>query len=108
MTTDSINQAVCLRFDSDVNKLSAILEEEKSRQNVTETIVAFGRGKTPLDSSAYYLNFAAEAIAYQKVQQYQNSLNGKSRLRSDLSVLASKIVRAKSEIKQALIFYEKE
>ncbi len=104
---DTINQKVLQRFDGDINNLSAILEELKTRQHVTKTVVAYGRGETPLDSAAYYLNFAAEASAYQKVQTYSSNQTGRSQLKSDLITLASKILRAKSEIKQALIFYEK-
>lgn len=108
-----INQSVCIRFDADLDKLSIILEEIKKRSHVTETVVAFGQGDTPLDSAAYWLNYAAEANAYQKIQDYtpqnisESSLSSpfvsaKSRLSSDLNVLQGKIIRAKNEIRKAL------
>lgn len=111
-----INQQVCNRFDVDIARMSAILEEEKSRQNITQTIVAYGRGDTPLDSAAYYLNYAAEAVAYQKVQDYtpslgqanpQNAVNiSANNLKSDLKILQGKILRAKTEVKKVLDYYE--
>ena len=111
-----INQKVCLRFDEDLNKLSAILEELKERFNVTETVVAFGQGDTQLDSAAYWLNYAAEAVAYQKIQDYTPSLNlsnlsgsftiQTNSLKGDLGVLRNKILRAKAEVKEAVDEYE--
>lgn len=113
-----INQSVCDRFDMDINKLSAILEEEKFRQQVTKTVVAYGQGNTPLDTAAYYLNYAAEANAFQKVQDYTPQIaNGKnlaggvnasiSNLKSNLQTVKGKILRAKTEIKKAISYYEK-
>lgn len=111
-----INQKVCLRFDEDLNKLSAILEELKRRNNVTETVVAFGQGDTQLDTAAYWLNYAAEAVAYQKIQDYTPSLNLSNlsgsitvrlnELRGDLGVLKNKVLRAKTEVKKAVDEYE--
>lgn len=107
-----INQKVSSRFDGDVAKLSAILEELKSRKNVTKTVVAFGQGDTPLDNAAYWVNYAAEAVAYQKIQSYAPQINGnditgpinssKSELRGSLGVLAGKILKAKGEVAKAI------
>ncbi|OGE44355.1 hypothetical protein A3B45_03695 [Candidatus Daviesbacteria bacterium RIFCSPLOWO2_01_FULL_39_12] len=112
-----INQKVCSRFDEDLNKLSVILEELKRRNGVTETVVAFGQGDTQLDTAAYWLNYAAEAVAYQKIQDYTPSLNLSSlsgsftiqinSLKGDLGVLKNKILRAKSEVKKAVDQYDK-
>lgn len=97
--------------------MAAILEEEKSRQHITSTTVAYGQGSTPLEEAEYYLNYAEEAVAYQKIQDYtpqiqsgnlssgvQSSLN---RLTSDLGVLQNKVLKAKLEINTALNYYEK-
>ena len=113
----TINQDICANFDQEINKMSAILEEEKRRQNINSTRVAYGSGNTPMDNAEYYLNYAEEAVAYQKIQDYtpqisgghlsggiQSSLNN---LLSDLSVLQGKILKAKSEINNALNYYEK-
>lgn len=112
-----INQRVCSRFDEDLNKLSAILEELKRRNGVTETVVAFGQGDTQIDTAAYWLNYAAEAVAYQKIQDYTPSLNlsnlsgsityRKNELKGDLEVLKNKIIRAKTEVKKAVLEYDK-
>jgi hypothetical protein len=109
---NQVNQTVCARFDVDIAKLSAILEEEKSRRKVTKTVVAYGQGNTPLDSASYYLNYAAEAVAYQKIQDYtpqiyagnlaapvNSSINN---LEADLQTVLGKILRAKNEIKKSL------
>lgn len=116
LTLQEINQQVCLRFQEDLNKMAAILDEEKRRQNVTKTIVAYGQGNTPLDAAAYSLNFAAEALAYQKAQNYTPNISGgnlsgavntsSGNLRSDLGVLKGKILNAQAAIKKALD-YEK-
>jgi len=113
---DKVKQ-VCSRFDEDLNKLSVILEELKRRNGVTETVVAFGQGDTQLDTAAYWLNYAAEAVAYQKIQDYTPSLNLSSlsgsftiqinSLKGDLGVLKNKILRAKSEVKKAVDQYDK-
>lgn len=112
-----INQRVCAKFDEDLNKLSVILEELKRRNGVTETVVAFGQGDTQLDSAAYWLNYAAEAVAYQKIQDYTPTLNLSNlsgsftieinSLKGDLGVLKNKILRAKSEVKKAINQYDK-
>lgn len=111
-----INQKVCSRFDQDLTNLSAILEELKRRNGVTKTVVAFGQGDTQIDTAAYWLNYAAEANSYQKIQDYTPSpnlsnlsgsityrMNG---LKGDLGVLKNKIIRAKTEVKKAVDEYE--
>jgi len=112
---NSINQKVCLGFDVETSRLAAILEEEKSRQNINKTIVAYGQGDTPMDQAAYYLNYAVEAVAYQKVQDYTPQIGGNlklglnssvNNLKSDLKTTQGKILRAKLEIKKALDYYE--
>ncbi|MDD2822834.1 MAG: hypothetical protein PHQ59_02010 [Candidatus Daviesbacteria bacterium] len=113
----NINQTVCNRLELDINKLSAIFEELKSRENVTNTIVAYGQGSTPLDTAAYYLNYAAEALAYQRAQDYTPAIGGgnlksainysSNNLKSNLGTLQNKILRAKSEVKKAINAYEK-
>lgn len=113
----NINQAVCDRFESDLDKMAAILDEEKSRQAVTKTVVAYGQGSTPLDSAAYSLNYAAEALAYQRSQDYTPNINStnltgainnsSANLKSNLQILRTKILNAKAEIKKAVNYYEK-
>lgn len=112
-----INLQVCSRFDIDVAKMAAILEEEKARQHITATVVAYGQGDTPLDTAAYYVNFAAEAVAYQKIQDYtpqiqKNNLGksvsiSKANLKASLQTLQGKIIRAKKETQKAIDYYEK-
>ena len=114
-TIKTINQDVCIGFDTEVNKMAAILDEEKARQKVTATRVAYGQGDTPLDTAEYYLNYAEEAVAYQKIQDYTPSLSGSSygvsesldNLLGSLSVLQGKLLKAKTEINTALNYYEK-
>lgn len=111
------NQSVSSRFDGDVAKLSAILEELKSRKNVTETVVAFGQGDTPLDNAAYWVNYAAEAVAYQKIQNYTPQISATSyvgpinsssnQLKASLEVLRGKIIKAKGEVQKALDYVQK-
>lgn len=111
-----VNHKICDRFDSDVAKMAAILEEEKRRQNITRTTVAYGQGNTPLDSAAYWLNYAAEAVAYQKSQDYTPNLSGnlknglinsENNLNNDLGMLRNKILKAKTEVGIAINHYEK-
>lgn len=99
---DPVNQKVCDRFQEDVNKLAAIMDELRERKGITETRVAFGGSDTPIKQADYWVNFAAEAIAYQRVQKY--SL--KSDLRFSLETLKNKVLRAKGEAGKALD-YEK-
>lgn len=95
------NKAVCDRFETALNQMSDILDKEKTRQGVTDTVVAYGRGNTPLDSAAYYLTYAAEAVSYQRSLNF----NSQSSLKINLLTLQSKVERAKTEIKKALDYY---
>ncbi len=97
------NQKVCDRFEENTRHLSAVMDELRSRQGITETRVAFGGSDTPVKNADYWINFAAEAIAYQRVHKYSS----KGALKSDLTVLQGKIVRAKAEVKKALNYYDK-
>lgn len=111
------NQAVCDRFEMDLDKMAAVLDEEKSRQGITNTVVAYGQGSTPLDSAAYSLNYAAEALAYQRSQDYTPNISGtnlagvinnsSANLKSNLQILRTKILNAKTEVKKAINAYEK-
>lgn len=110
-----INQAICERFDDDMAKLSAILTELRVRENMEDklTKVAFGQKDNQIEIAEYWVNYAAEAIAYQKIQDYtpqiysttdlsSSVLNSKARLKGDLNVLISKILQAKDEVRKAL------
>lgn len=116
-TLYNINQIVCNRFATEINKMAAILEEEKTRLGVTQTVVAYGQGDTLLDSAAYSLNYAAEALAFQKAQDYTPDLQGTNlpqavnnsaaNLKGKLKTLQNKILQAKTAINKALDYYEK-
>lgn len=95
---NQINQKVCDRFEGDVVKLAAIMEELRRRKGITETRVAFGGVDTPIKNADYWITFAAEAVAYQKDQKYFS----KNELRNSLEVLKNKILRAKEEVKRVL------
>ncbi len=95
---DQVNQKVCNRFEEDVSRLSAIMEELKNRQGIKETRVAFGGIDTKVKSGDYWVNFAAEAIAFQRVQKYSS----KNELRYSLEGLKGKILKAKNEVGKAL------
>lgn len=95
---DQINQKVCNRFEEDLVKMAAIMEELRRRKGITETRVAFGGIDTPIKSADYQITYAAEALAYQRAQKY-TSLND---VRYSLQTLAGKILRAKAEVKKAL------
>ncbi len=112
-----VNQKECALLDQSVAKLSAIMEELKARTNITKTVVAYGQGDTPIDSAAYLVNYAAEAVAYQKIQDYTPTLSGSdasgvslattityqiNRMQGDLSVLRGKILRAKTGVAGAI------
>ncbi|OGE27370.1 hypothetical protein A2867_00660 [Candidatus Daviesbacteria bacterium RIFCSPHIGHO2_01_FULL_40_11] len=100
-STDSlyqINQKVCDRFEEDVTKLAAIMEELRRRKGITETRVAFGGVDTQIKSADYQITYAAEALAYQRAQKYSS----KAQLRSSLEVLKNKILKAKGEVRKAL------
>jgi len=95
---DQINQKVCDRLEADTSHLAAIMDQLKERKGITETRVAFGGSDTPIKQADYWVNFAAEAIAYQRVQQY----SGSASLRSNLQGLAGKVLKAKEEVGIAL------
>ena len=95
---DVLNQKVCNRFEVDLNRLAAIMEELKMRKGITETRVAFGGVDTPIKSADYQITYAAEAMAFQRAQKYSS----KERLKSDLGVLAGKVLRAKTAVGKAL------
>jgi len=99
--TDSlyqINQKVCDRFEVDVLKLAAIMEELRRRKGITETRVDFGGVDTKIESADYQVTYVAEALAFQRAQKYSSQ----AQLRSSLGVLKNKILRAKSEVGKAL------
>lgn len=95
---DDSNQKVCSRFEADVVKLAAIMEELRRRKGITETRVAFGGVDTQIKSADYWITSAAEAVAYQRIQKYSS----KNELRSSLEVLKSKILKAKAEVGKSL------
>lgn len=97
-TLNDVNQKVCDRFETDVTKLAAIMEELRRRKGITETRVAFGGVDTQIKSADYWVTFTAEALAYQKAQKYSS----KNELKSSLEILRNKILKAKSEVKNAL------
>lgn len=92
------NQKVCDRFEEDLSKMAAIMEELRRRKGILETRVAFGGVDTPIKSADYQITFAAEAVAYQKAQKYSS----KSQLRSSLETLKNKVLKAKNEVGKAL------
>ena len=93
-----INQKVCDRFEGDMVKRAAIMEELRRRKGVTETRVAFGGVDTQIKSADYQVTFAAEALAFQRAQKFSS----KSVLKANLLGLQSKILRTKSEVRKAL------
>lgn len=93
-----VNQSVCDRFEEDTVRLSAIMEEIRRRQGITETRVAYGNVDTPIERADYWVTYAAEAIAFQRAKKYSS----KASLKSDLVVLQNKIIRAKGEVKKVL------
>lgn len=95
---DDINQKVCSRFEDDVAKLAAIMEELRRRKGIVETRVAFGGVDTQIESADYSITFAAEAVAFQKAQKYTS----KSELKYSLEGLKNKVLRAKTEVGKAL------
>lgn len=100
-TTDTlyqINQQVCDRFEGDLSKLAAIMEELRRRKGIQETRVAFGGVDTQIKSADYQVTYAAEALAFQRAQKYFS----KAQLRSSLEVLKNKILKAKAEVRKAL------
>lgn len=93
-----VNQKVCDRFEEDIVKLAAIMDEVRDRKGIKETRVAFGGLDTSIKNADYLVTYAAEALAYQRAQQYSSP----SQLRSSLEVLRGKILKAKSEIGRVL------
>ena len=98
ISLDSINQKVCDRFEEDVARMAAIMEEYRDRNGIKETRVAFGGIDTNVKSADYWITYGAEAIAYQRIQKYSNT----SGLRSSLEILAGKILRAKKQVGKVL------
>lgn len=95
---NQINQKVSDRFEGDLTKLAAIMEELRRRKGITETRVAFGGVDTPIKSADYWVTYGAEALAFQRAQKYSS----KAQLRSSLEVLKNKILKAKAEVRKAL------
>lgn len=95
---DDVNQKVCNRFEEDLVKMAAIMEELRRRKGITETRVAFGGIDTPIKAADYQITYAAEALAFQKAQKFST----KEDLKYSLQILAGKILRAKNEARKAL------
>ncbi len=95
---NDINQKVCTRFEEDLSRLAAIMEEVKNRQGITETRVAFGNVDSPIEKADYWITFAAEASAYQRAQKFSTE----NQLRASLQTLKAKVLRAKTEVGKAL------
>lgn len=95
---EEVNQKVSLRFEEDVSKLAAIMEELRERKGIKETRVAFGGIDNQIKSADYWVTFAAEAIAFQKAQKYLSQTT----LKSSLQALAAKVRRAKNEVRKVL------
>lgn len=104
-----VNQRVCDRLQEDINRLSAIMDEVRSRQDIDETRVAYGQVDTPIENADYWVNWAAEAIAYQRIQDYTPVLGSEAalpkaitaemnNLRVGLNTLAGKVSKAKAEV----------
>lgn len=93
-----VNQKVCSKFDDDLSKLAAIMEELRRRKGIVETRVAFGGVDTAIESADYSITYAAEAVAFQKAQKYSS----KSELKYSLEGLKNKILKAKTEVGKAL------
>lgn len=95
---DEVNQKICSRFEEDMSRLAAIMEEVRRRKGITETRVAFGGIDDAIKSADYQITFAAEAIAFQRAQKYSTA----NQLRSQLEVLKGKVLRAKAQVGRAL------
>ncbi|MDD5416160.1 MAG: hypothetical protein PHE48_04115 [Candidatus Daviesbacteria bacterium] len=98
VTLNDVNQKVCDRFEGDMVKLAAIMEELRRRNGITETRVAFGGVDTQIKSADYQVTYAAEALAFQRAQKYSSE----SALRNSLGILKNKILKAKNEVGKAL------
>ncbi len=97
-TPYDMNQKVCVRFEEDLSKLAAIMEELRRRKGILETRVAFGGVDTAIESADYSITYAAEAVAFQRVQKFSSN----SQLKSSLEGLRNKILKAKSNVGKAL------
>lgn len=108
-----VNLKIANRFEVDAFKLASIMDEYKRRKAINETRVAYGNVNTPVEQADYWVNFAAEAVAYQKIQDYtpygisetnmSEPINSSiSRMKSDFSVLRGKILKAKSQVEGVL------
>ncbi|MBI2338034.1 hypothetical protein HYU95_02520 [Candidatus Daviesbacteria bacterium] len=95
---DDVNQKVCSRFEAEVVKLAAIMEELRRRKGIQETRVAFGGVDTKIKAADYQITYVAEAIAFQRNQKYSS----KTQLKNSLEVLKNKILRAKGDVRKAL------
>lgn len=95
---DEVNQKVCTRFEEDLSKLAAIMDEVRQREGIEETRVAFGGVDTPIESADYSITYAAEAIAFQRAQKYSSA----SGLKNSLGTLKGKILKAKNEVRKAI------
>ena len=95
---DQVNQRVCDRFEEDTSKLAAIMEQLRERKGITGTRMAFGGSDTLIKSADYYINFAAEAIAFQRVQKFSSD----TQLKYSLQTLKGKILTAKNAVGKAL------
>lgn len=95
---DQINQKVCDRFEQDALRMAAIMDQVKERKGITETRVAFGGSDTPIKQADYWVNYAAEAIAFQRAQKY----SAKVKLKSNLEVLKNKVLQARKAVGKAL------
>ena len=93
-----VNQNVCTRFEEDLSRLAAIMDEVRRRKGITETRVAFGGVDDQIKQADYWITYAAEAIAYQRAQKYSSP----SSLRSSFGVLKGKVLRAKVEVDKSL------
>ncbi|OGE25000.1 hypothetical protein A3C26_01170 [Candidatus Daviesbacteria bacterium RIFCSPHIGHO2_02_FULL_39_12] len=90
----AVNQKVSNRFEEDISRLAAVMEELRDRKGITETRVAFGGIDTPIKNADYWVTYAAEAVAFQKAQKYYS----KDQLRAGLETLRGKILQAKAAV----------
>lgn len=95
---DQVNQKVCDRFEEDTARLAAIMDELRDRKGIKETRVAFGGIDDQIKSADYRVTYAAEAIAFERAQKF-SSVGG---LKSSLFGLRDKVLRAKTEVGEAL------
>ena len=98
LSLDEINQKVCDRFEDDLAKMAAIMEEVRSRKGIKETRVAYGGIDTPIKAADYQVTYAAEAVAFERGQKF-SSVN---QLRYSLEILKGKVTNAKGKVGQAL------